>query len=96
MNKPWLVNTANPIDELYSVRGKIADLEKVEKELTEKVKALGAGEHRGNSAIAVITATKGRTTIDADAVMALLGDKTPMKTGKEGLTLKFKNLESKP
>lgn len=94
MNKPWLVNTANPIDELYSVRGKIADLEKVEKELTEKVKSLGAGEHRGNSVLAVIYTSKGRTTIDADAVKALLGDKTPMKTGKEVLTLKFKTMES--
>lgn len=62
----------SPIDELGRIKAQIADLKRIESELTEQVKNFGAGAHEGDEYRATISRVAESSSLDPKAAEAKL------------------------
>lgn len=62
-----MLSNQNPIDALGEIKARIADLEKIEKDLRERVVAMGVGAHEGDTFRATVSVSE-REKLDMDAV----------------------------
>lgn len=74
-------NSAPIVDEYGAVDSQIKALEKRKKELSDQIKALGAGEHNGTKCKAVVSITP-TTRLDTDAIKAAFDETVIAKFSK--------------